>query len=133
MRWARRTPTHRRALRASGFYDALSLEEDLVGEDHEAGEVAARSCQTRDQARLDRVTTDAHDRSRARCLLGGHERRRGPGEEYVDLPTKKFCKKGGMLVRSARHPVLDDDGLALDIPVVAQALPKRLPRRIVDG
>ena len=107
------------------------LQLQLVGEDREAGEIAARPCQTRDQTGLDRVATDAHDGDRARGLLGRHERRRGPSDDDVDLPTDKVCKESGMLLRRASTPVLDDDVLSLDIPVIAQTLPECL--RLVDS
>lgn len=97
---------------------------------HEAGEIAARPCQTRDEARSDGVATDPYDRDRARRLLRREDRRRAPGDDNVDLPTDKVGKEGGMLLQHARHPVLDDDVLSFDVSVVAQTLPDWL--RVID-
>jgi hypothetical protein len=58
--------------------------------------------------------------------IGSHERWGGPGDEYVDLPTEELGNEGGILLWRLRRPMLDDDVLSLDVPVVTQTLPHRL-------
>ena len=102
------------------------LQLKFVGEDREACQVATRPRQIANQPRLNRVATDADDRDRAGKTRGCHERGRRPGDKYVDLMTEEVGKQRRNVLRRGRDSVIDDAGLPLDIPVVAQTLPDRL-------
>ena len=92
----------------------------------QAGDVAARSRQTRDQAGADRVSRRREDDRDDRCRLLCREDRRGSRRDNdIDLETDELGGDlSGALAAALRPAILDRDGATLDPTEFAQSLHK---------
>ena len=94
--------------------------------DRQAGDVAARSRQTRDQAGADRVPRRREDDRDDRCRLLCRDDCRGSRRDNdIDLEPDELGRDlGEALAASLRPAILDRDGAALDPAEFAQPLHK---------
>ena len=93
------------------------------------GDVAAGACEARDQPATHGVENPDHDdRDGARGLFGRADVPSRENHEEVELHADELsCESRRAIVLVLGVPALEDEILALDVPVLPQPLPQRLP------
>jgi hypothetical protein len=94
------------------------------------GDISARPRKARDQPRGDGISRLGHDdRDFTRCLLCRQSGGREPSDDHIDFATDQLGRQFGKPVHlSFRRSKLKSNVLPLDIPQIAQRLPKLPPK-----